>query len=157
MAKDINKIEPINKGRKKGVSYDDAPEDIKGTGEMIDSQGECAYCGQSRFVKIFPGEDPDTVATRECECSEARQERELQNTIHAVKKGMDKRLKDMDESLREYLKAWVEPIARNELDSVTVKTDAMTVIKIVNKKDKPTCIVSKHDILEIDEMDGVTE
>ena len=37
MAKDINKIEPINKGRKKGASYDDAPEDLKGTGEMIDS------------------------------------------------------------------------------------------------------------------------
>ena len=33
MAKDINKIEPINKGRKKGVSYDDAPEDLKGTGK----------------------------------------------------------------------------------------------------------------------------
>ena len=25
------------------------------------------------------------------------------------------------------------------------------------KKDKPTCIVTKHDVLEIDEMDGVTE
>ena len=157
MAKDINKIEPINKGRKKGVSYDDAPEDLKGTGEMFDSQGECAYCGQSRFVKIFPGEDPNTVATRECECSEARQERELQNTIHAVKKGRDKRLKNISDNLRESIKSWVEPVARYELDSVAVKLDASTIIKIVNKKDKPTCIVSKHDILEIDEMDGVTE
>ena len=157
MAKDINKIEPINKGRKKGVSYDDAPEDFKGTGEMIDSQGDCAYCGQSRFVKIFPGEDPNTVATRECECSEARQERELQNTIHAVKKGMDKRLKNISDDLRESIKSWVEPVARYELDSIAVKLDASTIIKIVNKKDKPTCIVSKHDILEIDEMDGVTE
>lgn len=157
MAKDINKIEPINKGRKKGVSYDDAPEDLKGTGEMIDSQGECAYCGQSRFVKIFPGEDPNTVATRECECSEARQERELQNTIHAVKKGMDKRLKNISDDLRESIKSWVEPVARCELDSIAVKLDASTIIKIVNKKDKPTCIVSKHDVLEIDEMDGVIE
>lgn len=157
MAKDINKIEPINKGRKKGVSYDDAPEDLKGTGEMIDSRGECAYCGQSRFVKIFPREDPNTVATRECECSEARKERELQNTIHAVKKGMDKRLKNISDNLRESIKSWVEPVARYELDSVAVKLDASTIIKIVNKKDKPTCIVSKHDILEIDEMDGVTE
>ena len=155
MAKDINKIEPINK--KKGVRYEDAPEDLKGTGEMIDSQGDCAYCGQSRFVKIFPGEDPNTVATRECECSEARQERELQNTIHAVKKGMDKRLKNISDNLRESIKSWVEPVARYELDSVAVKLDASTIIKIVNKKDKPTCIVSKHDILEIDEMDGVTE
>ena len=154
MAKDINKIEPITK---KSAAYEDAPEDLKGTGKMTDSQGTCEYCGQSRFVKIFPGEDPDTVATRECECSEARQERELQNTIHATKKGMDKRLKDMGDDLRERLKAWVEPIARCEIDSIAVKTDSMTVIKIVNKKDKPTCIVSKHDILEIDEMDGVTE
>ena len=157
MAKDINKIEPINKGRKKGVSYDDAPEDLKGTGEMIDSQGECAYCGQSRFVKIFPGEDPNTVATRECECSEARQERELQNTIHAVKKGRDKRLKNISDNLRESIKSWVEPVARYELDSVAVKLDASTIIKIVNKKDKPTCILSKHDVLDIDEMDGLTE
>lgn len=155
MAKDINKIEPITK--KKGVDYDDAPEDLKGTGEMIDSKGECAYCGQSRFVKIFPGEDPNTVATRECECNEARQERELQNTIHAVKKGMDKRLKNISDDLRESIKSWVEPVARYELDSVAVKLDASTIIKIVNKKDKPTCIVTKHDVLEIDEMDGVTE
>lgn len=155
MAKDINKIEPINK--KKGVRYEDAPEDLKGTGEMIDSQGYCAYCDQSRFVKIFPGEDPNTVATRECECSGARQERELQNTIHAVKKGMDKRLKKISDDLRESIKSWVEPVARYELDSIAVKLDASTVIKIVNKKDKPTCIVSKHDVLEIDERDGVTE
>ncbi len=155
MAKDINKIEPINK--KKGVRYGDAPEDLKGTGEMIDSQGDCAYCGQSRFVKIFPGEDPNTVATRECECSKARQERELQNTIHAVKKGMDKRLKNISDDLRESIKSWVEPVARYELDSIAVKLDASTIIKIVNKKDKPTCIVSKHDVLEIDEMDGVIE
>lgn len=139
------------------MRYEDAPEDLKGTGEMIDSQGECAYCGQSRFVKIFPGEDPNTVATRECECSEAKQERELQNTIHAVKKGMDKRLKNISDDLRESIKSWVEPIARYELDSIAVKLDASTIIKIVNKKDKPTCIVSKHDVLEIDEMDGVTE
>lgn len=155
MAKDINKIEPINK--KKGVRYEDAPEDLKGTGEMIDSQGDCAYCGQSRFVKIFPGEDPNTVATRECECSEARQERELQNTIHAVKKGIDKRLKNISDDLRESIKSWVEPVARCELDSIAVKLDASTIIKIVNKKDKPTCIVSKHNVLEIDEMDGVIE
>lgn len=155
MAKDINKIEPINK--KKGVRYEDAPEDLKGTGEMIDSQGDCAYCSQSRFVKIFPGEDPNTVATRECECSLAREERELQNTIHAVKKGMDKRLKSISDDLRESIKSWVEPVARCELDSIAVELNASTIIKIVNKKDKPTCIVTKHDVLEIDEMDGVME
>lgn len=155
MVTDINKIETATK--KKGMAYEDAPEDLKGTGEMTDSQGTCEYCGQSRFIKIFPGEDPDKVATRECECSEARQERELQNTIHAVKKGMDKRLKNISDDLRESIKSWVEPVARYELDSIAVKLDASTIIKIVNKKDKPTCIVSKHDILEIDEMDGVTE
>ena len=154
MAKDINKIEPITK---KSAAYEDAPEDLKGTGKMTDSQGSCKYCGQSRFVKIFPGENPDKVATRECECSEARQERELQNTIHAVKKGMDKRLKNISDDLRESIKSWVEPVARYELDSIAVKLDASTIIKIVNKKDKPTCIVTKHDVLEIDEMDGVTE
>ncbi len=155
MVTNINKIETVTK--KKGMAYEDSPEDLKGTGEMTDSQGTCEYCGQSRFIKIFPGEDPDKVATRECECSEARQERELQNTIHAVKKGMDKRLKNISDDLRESIKSWVEPVARYELDSVAVKLDASTIIKIVNKKDKPTCIVSKHDILEIDEMDGVTE
>lgn len=154
MAKDISKIRDI---KQKKVDYEDAPEDLKGTGEMEDASGTCAYCGQSRFVKIFPGEDPDTVATRECDCGEARQERELQNTIHATKKGMDKRLKNISDELREALKAWVEPIARSELDSIAVKLDAVTSIKIVMKKDKPTCIVSKHDIQEIDEMDGVIE
>ena len=94
----------------KKVNYEDAPEDFKDTGTMEDSSGTCAYCGQSRFVKIFPGENPDTVATRECECSEARQERELQNTIHATKKGMDKRLKNISEEMLESLKSWVEPI-----------------------------------------------
>lgn len=85
MAKDINKIEPITK--KKGVAYEDAPEDLKGTGTMMtESQGTCKFCGQGKYVKIFLGEDPDKVATRECECSEARRERELQNTIHAVKR-----------------------------------------------------------------------
>ena len=144
-------------GKVKSIGYEDAPEDLKDTGTMEDSSGTCAYCGQSRFIKIFPGENPDTVATRECECSEARQERELQNTIHAVKKGMDKRLKNISDDLRDSLKAWVEPVARYELDSIAVKLDAATIIKIVNKKDKPTCIVSKHEIQEIDEMDGVTE
>lgn len=70
---------------------------------------------------------------------------------------MDKRLKNISDDLRESIKSWVEPVARYELDSIAVKLDASTIIKIVNKKDKPTCIVSKHDILEIDEMDGVTE
>lgn len=153
MPKDINKIEPITK--KKGTAYEDAPEDLKGTGKMTDSQGTCEYCGQSRFIKIFPGEDPDKVATRECECSEARQERELQNKIFAVKKGIDKRLKATDPETKEFLKAGVELVARGKLDSITVKADYVTM-KIIDTK-RLACVCTKTETEEIDEMDRVEE
>lgn len=147
----------VNIKPQKEVNYDEAPEDIKGSGTMIDGQGTCSFCGQSRFVKMFPGEDPDTVATRDCECSEARTERSIKNTIFAVMKGIDKRLDYISEDLRNKLKVWIEPVARGEVKAITLTMDAATVIKITNKRDNPTCIVTRRDIEEIDEIDGVTE
>lgn len=140
---------------KKGKKYEDAPEDIKGKGEMTEANGTCDYCGQMKMVRIFPGENPDEVATRECECSEARQERELQNKIFAVKKGIDKRLKATDPETKEFLKVGVELVARGKLDSITAKADYVTM-KIIDTK-RLACVCTKTETEEIDEMDGVEE
>ncbi len=77
-------------------------------------------------------------------------------SIQALKKGIDRRLKEMDESIREALKMWVEPVAMNYVESVSIKVSSDTVIKITNKK-RLACTIQMQHTQEIDEMDGMEE
>ena len=77
-------------------------------------------------------------------------------SIQALKKGIDRRLKEMDESIREALKMRVEPVAMNYVESVSIKVSSDTVIKITNKK-RLACTIQMQHTQEIDEMDGMEE
>ncbi len=77
-------------------------------------------------------------------------------SIQALKKGIDRRLKEMDESIMEALKMWVEPTAMNYVESVSIKVSSDTVIKITNKK-RLACTIQMQHTQEIDEMDGMEE
>ena len=140
MAKDISK-----------VNYDDAPEDIKGKGKMTEAIGTCKFCGQTKAVRIFPGEDASQVATNECDCAEARAEHKINVQVSAVSKGIDKRF----ELLSQYpeasaaIKAALEPVALGEIDSAAFKISGYT-FTVVSKDGRLKCIKKYTAVDEVD-------
>ncbi len=140
-----------------GKKYEDAPEDIKGKGKMEDGTGTCKFCGQSRIIKLFPGEDPDTVATNECDCSKARHEHDINISVTAVSKAIDKKfteLKNIPEGLAA-IKGALEPVARDEIDSVTFKISGFTFI--VTKKDDKLACIKKYTEVDMADENGAPE
>ena len=151
MAKDISKITDI-KGKK--ADYDDAPEDIRGKGKMQDTTGTCKFCGQVRTVRVFPGEDADTVATNECDCTEAKAEHKVSISILATSKAIDKKFPELKPvpAAEKAIKAALEPVARGMLDSATFKIGGFTFI--VTKKDNRLCCIKKYTSVDMADENG---
>lgn len=140
-----------------GKKYEDAPEDIRGKGKMEDGAGICKFCGQSRIIKFFPGEDPDIVATNECDCFEARREHDINVSVSAVSKAIDNKFQELNnipEGLAA-IKSALEPVAREEIDSATFKISGFTFI--VTKKDDKLACIKKYTEVDMADENGAPE
>lgn len=137
--------------------YEDAPEDIKGKGKMIDGTGTCKFCGQTRIVKVFPGEDPDTVATNECDCTAARHEHDINVSVTAVSKAIDRKFPELNNIPKGLaaIKGALEPVARREIDSATFKISGFTFMVIL--KDSKLYCIKKYTEVDTADENGVPE
>lgn len=144
MTKDMSKV-----GK---ADYNDAPEDIKGTGKMENKTGTCKFCGQIKMIKAFPNEDPDTIATNECDCYEARKEHDVNVIVSAVSNAIDKKfneLKNVPKALSA-IKSALEPAAREEITSAVFKIGSFT-FTVTTKDGKLKCIKKYTEVDEADE------
>lgn len=141
-------------GKDRKVNYEDAPEDLKGTGEMIDITGMCPYCHQIKLTKGFSWEDPNEVVARECDCYEAKRERDIRSSLSAVSTQIDLMFLELKDTITlKAIRAALEPVARGEIDSVTFKVESIT-FTIAKKNDKLMCI-KKHTEVEVADENGV--
>ena len=149
--KDISKISSI---KEKKADYDDAPEDLKGTGKMEETIGTCKFCKQTRAVRIFPGEDPDKTATDECDCTEAKAEHKVSISIRATSNAIDKKFPELKPvpAAEKAIKAALEPVARGMLDSATFKIGGFTFI--VTEKDNRLCCIKKYTSVDMADENG---
>lgn len=117
--------------------------------------GTCYYCHQQRFVEAVDTEttqeEVNEIATRECDCEEARIARELSNTVAAVKRNIEENM-DLRPDLETAVKAMLEPVAAGQAKNCTIKVDDNTVIKIYVNKGRLNCVRTIKENMTINEM-----
>lgn len=101
--------------------------------ETVIQHGECRYCGQ---MYTFEGlvdmteEEKMTIATSKCDCEEAIGETKRLEGVELAKKNVDKLLGKY--AFSEQLKPFAEELAKEHLDSITVKVDNVTATMSIN-------------------------
>lgn len=88
--------------------------------------GICKYCGQIRMVKSdAPSEDADTLASKECDCSGAKIQRDKDKKYEKAKRNIEIIFK-RDPDTAEILNMAARKIADDEIDGIAVKCGKMT-------------------------------
>jgi len=111
---------------------------------------ECRYCGQIHVVEHIVGlsqEELVTMATSMCDCDEAIGETKRLEGVALAEKNVEKLLGKY--AFAEFLKPFATELAKDHLDSITVKVDNVTATmsctfgKIILKKK-----ITEEDTLE---------
>ena len=115
--------------------------------ETTVSTVECRYCGQMHSVEHVLGlsqEELVTMATSMCDCDEAIGETKRLEGVALAEKNIDKLLGKY--AFVELLKPFAQALAKEYLDSITVKVDNVTATMTCNDKGK--IILKKKVALE---------
>lgn len=91
-------------------------------------EGVCRYCGQVRMVALEASasqEDVDTLATKGCNCPDAKIQRDRDQRYEKASQNIEKIFTDNLE-ISEILKIATKKIVNDEIDGVTVKRGRMT-------------------------------
>lgn len=117
--------------------------------------GMCRHCHQQRYVECVDEElnqaEIDDIATRECDCEDARRARELSNSVMAVAESI-RRNAEMYTEVKDAITACLEPVAEGYIQSVSMKVDDLTTVKISLKKGRLTCVRTVKEDTVIDEI-----
>ena len=115
--------------------------------ETTVSSVECRYCGQMHSVEHVIGlsqEELVTMATNMCDCDEAIGETKRLEGVALAEKNIEKLLGKY--AFVECLKPFAKELAKEHLDSVTVKVGNVTATMTCNDKGK--IILKKKVALE---------
>ncbi|MBR1623303.1 MAG: hypothetical protein IJ675_05280 [Pseudobutyrivibrio sp.] len=115
--------------------------------ETTVSMVECRYCGQMHSVEHVVGlsqEELVTMATSMCDCDEAIGETKRLEGVALAEKNIEKLLGKY--AFVKLLKPFADALAKQYLDSVTVKVDNVTATMSCNDKGK--IILKKKVALE---------
>lgn len=118
-------------------------ETVRGTVVLF---GECRYCGQQHSfegVCDMSEEQKTTIATSMCDCDDAILETKRLDGVALAEKNIDKLLGKY--AFVEFLKPFAEELAKDHLNSITVKVDNVTATMSCNDKGK---IILKKKITE---------
>lgn len=117
--------------------------------------GTCRHCHQQRYVECVDIElsqgEIDDIATRECDCEDARRARELSNSVLAVSESI-RRNASMFREVKEAITACLEPVAEGYIQNITMRVDDLTTVKISLKKGRLTCVRTVKEDTVIDEI-----
>ena len=123
---------------------------------MVDLTGTCKYCKQVRMVKAFPDEDPNEIATDECDCDDAKRQHNIKVSVEATKVAITKKFKELiGTGTLTAIETCLDPVVRGELDSATFKIDGYTFT--VAMKDSKLACVKKFTEVDIADENGVPE
>lgn len=98
---------------------------------------ECRYCGQMHSVEHVIGlskEELVTMATSMCDCDEAIEETKRLEGVALAEKNIEKLLGKY--AFIDCLKPFARELAKEHLDSITVKVDNVTATMSCNDKGK---------------------
>lgn len=120
--------------------------------ETTVSTVSCRYCGQMHSVEHIVGlseEDLTTMATKMCDCENAIAETKRLDGVALAEKNIEKLLGKY--AFKDILKPFAEALAKEHLDSITIKVDNVTATMSYNDKGK---IVLKKKITEEDMLEA---
>lgn len=124
-------------------------------GESTTRLGTCRFCHQQRYVEHvdenLSQNEINDIATRECDCEEAARARELSNSVRAVAYSIGKN-ENIYQEVKDAITGCLEPIAEGYIQSVTMKVDDLTTVKISLKKGRLTCVHTIKEDTVMDEM-----
>ena len=98
---------------------------------MKNVQGKCVFCGQYRAIEVpdtFNQDDIDEEVTKKCECPEAKIDTEKKEKIATS----EAKVKEIFEGspglkiMKEMLLSAIEPMAKYEIDGITIKKGGFT-------------------------------
>lgn len=119
--------------------------------------GTCRFCHQQRFVEhadpTLTQEDINEIATVECDCEDARRERELMNSVRAVSQNVNHSI-GLTREVREAVIGLLKPIAMGLIQSATIKVDDLTTVKVSIKNGRLSCAKTVKENTTIDEIGG---
>jgi len=101
--------------------------------ETVIQTGECRYCGQHYTFEgliDMSEEEKNTIATSKCDCEEAIAETKRLEGVALAEKNIDKLLGKY--AFAEQLKPFATELAKEHLDSITVKVDNVTATMSLN-------------------------
>lgn len=90
--------------------------------------GVCKYCGQIRMVKseaLTPQDDVDALASKECDCFDAKAQRNQDRKYEKARCNIDIIFKN-DPETAEILNMAARKIADDKIDGIAVKCGRMT-------------------------------
>lgn len=98
---------------------------------MKTATGVCKYCGQVIALQVpeeFTQDIIDEEATKHCECPEAKAITRQQETIASAEGTIRDFFEDKEgmEPIRMLLLSAVEPLAKNEIDSISISRNGYT-------------------------------
>ena len=118
---------------------------------LVEKTGICKFCGQVNIIKTMENEtDPDLlnrIATRECGCPQAQEERRHEMKREAAGEWI-KNMLEHNEGAQKLCKEAVEAVYTGATGKVTVKTGKYTYTFEKNSKDD---IVAKRSFSDTQE------
>lgn len=129
---------------------------------MIAKTGTCSFCGQFETVmvpegKVFTQEELDAIASAECVCSAAEEEREIRCIKDAARDSIEKILASKNRNTAAaILTAAVDPIARKKCKKVSVNMDGELVCSMYMKGRK-VIVEARQTMVEYSDGEAVDE
>lgn len=119
--------------------------------------GICKYCGQVKTIDRVPEgateEERNRIATDECDCPGAKEEKKIEHIISRGKRAVDKCVAKDDPHIAELFNLAVEGIARGTFADISINSMQGVKYSMTWKKD---CILVQARRVEITESDGET-
>ena len=119
---------------------------------MIETYGNCIYCGQSQVIRVPEDADEgekNREATKQCTCGDAQQFKNIEQSID-IAESIIKTEYASDPAAQDLLMTAARPVAENLLDRLTVKHNTVTY-KLMRKADGTLKIEKETKRVEVKE------
>ena len=90
------------------------------------SVGYCRFCGRSRMVEAPEGNEANIIATRECDCDQAANERTRERIMEEFKQNMHVQF-PMQTELYDAVYQCADLLSRRKIDGMTMRAGTMTL------------------------------
>ncbi len=125
---------------------------------MKSANGTCKYCGQVRIVKVpekkdLPEEVLDQIATDECDCDRAKQQRERAEKIERAEITIENMAPEKEKQAADIMKAALPEIVDLRIRKISISVSSDVSYTLSRGKDGEVKIRRQEIIVSEDEAE----